>query len=181
MFSSLRFKGTLSQMIHAAYPIVCFPLIWLFAFPKAENLNEKRIKTHQAAPLRPNAHGLSGGLARKVTRRTKMFNLSATRIISYWWKALPVLDMAASRLSCDVMQLFCGPILQEETRRQKRPTAPARVTQEKYNDSFWPEMISMDGLFVENGRPIQATCTKADFCNSRKKQKQGLLIWSKMR
>ena len=27
MFSSLRFKGTLSQIIHAAYPIVCFPLL----------------------------------------------------------------------------------------------------------------------------------------------------------
>ena len=146
MFSSLRFKGTLSQMIHAAYPIVCFPLIWLFAFPKAENLKENRIKTHQAAPLRPNAHGLSGSLASKVTRRTKMFNLSATRFISYWWKALLVLDMAASRFSCDVMQLFCGPIFQEESRRQKRLIAPARVARERYNDSFWPETISMDGF-----------------------------------
>ena len=27
MFSSLRFKGTLSQIIHAAYPIVCFPVL----------------------------------------------------------------------------------------------------------------------------------------------------------
>ena len=34
---------------------------------KAENLNEDRIKTFQAAPLRGNAHGLSGGLMRKVT------------------------------------------------------------------------------------------------------------------
>ena len=36
-------------------------------------------------------------------------------------------------------------------------------------------------LFVGNGRPGQATRTKADFCNSCEKQKQGLLIWSKMR
>ena len=75
-----------------------------------------------------------------------MFNSSATRSISYWWKALPVLDMVASRFSCDVKQLFCGPILQEETRRQRRPIAPARVTQERYNDFFWPETISMDGF-----------------------------------
>ena len=27
MFSSLRFKGTLSQIMHAAYPIVCFPVL----------------------------------------------------------------------------------------------------------------------------------------------------------
>ena len=72
-----------------------------------------------------------------------MFNLSATRIISYWWKALPVV---ASRFSCDVMQLFCGPIFQEESRRQKRLIAPARVVRERYNDSFWPETISMDGF-----------------------------------
>ena len=27
MLSSLRFKGTLSQIKHAAYPIVCFPVL----------------------------------------------------------------------------------------------------------------------------------------------------------
>ena len=27
MFSSLRFKGTLSHIIHAAYLIVCFPVL----------------------------------------------------------------------------------------------------------------------------------------------------------
>ena len=27
MFSSLRFEGILSQIIHAAYPIVCFPVL----------------------------------------------------------------------------------------------------------------------------------------------------------
>ena len=27
MFNSLRFKGTLSHIIHAAYPIVCFPVL----------------------------------------------------------------------------------------------------------------------------------------------------------
>ena len=27
MFSFLRFKGTLSQIRHAAYPIVCFPVL----------------------------------------------------------------------------------------------------------------------------------------------------------
>ena len=27
MFSSLRFKEILSQIIHAAYPIVCFPVL----------------------------------------------------------------------------------------------------------------------------------------------------------
>ena len=27
MLSSLRLKGTLSQIIHAAYPIVCFPVL----------------------------------------------------------------------------------------------------------------------------------------------------------
>ena len=27
MLSSLRFKGTLCQIIHAAYPIVCFPVL----------------------------------------------------------------------------------------------------------------------------------------------------------
>ena len=33
MFSSLRFKGTLSQIMLAAYPIVCFPvLVRLFAY-----------------------------------------------------------------------------------------------------------------------------------------------------
>ena len=30
--------------------------------------------------------------------------------------------------------------------------------------------------FVENGCPVQATRTKADFCNPREKQKKGLLI-----
>ena len=59
---------------------------------------------------------------------------------------LPLLDMAESRFSCDVMQLFCRPISQEETRRQKRPIAPARVARERDNDFFWPETISMDGF-----------------------------------
>ena len=27
MFSSFTFKGTLSQIMHAAYPIVCFPVL----------------------------------------------------------------------------------------------------------------------------------------------------------
>ena len=27
MFSSLRVKGILSQTVHAAYPIVCFPVL----------------------------------------------------------------------------------------------------------------------------------------------------------
>ena len=27
MFSSLRVMGVLSQMVHAAYPIVCFPVL----------------------------------------------------------------------------------------------------------------------------------------------------------
>ena len=35
--------------------------------------------------------------------------------------------------------------------------------------------------FVGNGRPVQATRVKADFCNLRERQKQGWLIWSKMR
>ena len=61
-------------------------------------------------------------------------------------KVLPLLDMAESRFSCDVMQLFCTPISQEETRRQKRPIAPARVARERDNDFFWPETISMDGF-----------------------------------
>ena len=30
----------------------------------------------------------------------------------------------------------CGPISQEETRRQKRPIAPARVARDRYNDFF---------------------------------------------
>ena len=35
--------------------------------------------------------------------------------------------------------------------------------------------------FVENARPVKTTLTKADFCNSREKQTQGLLLWSKIR
>ena len=77
--------------------------------------------------------------------------------------------MAASRFSSDVLQLFCRPILQEEDRRQKRPIAPARVAREDTFILIWPETISMDGFFVENGRPVQAICTKVDFCNSREK------------
>ena len=34
MFSSLRFKGTLSQIVHAAYPIVCFPVLVPTLLPK---------------------------------------------------------------------------------------------------------------------------------------------------
>ena len=34
---------------------------------KGGHLNEDKIKTYQAAPLRRNAHSLNGGLARYVT------------------------------------------------------------------------------------------------------------------
>ena len=86
--------------------------------------------------------------------------------------------MAASRFSSDVLQLFCELIPQEENRRQERPIAPAKVAREKYIDSvlFGQKRFQRIASFVENGCPVQATRTKADFCNPREKQKKGLLI-----
>ena len=46
---------------------------------------------------------------------------------------------------------------------------------------FGQKRIQWMSSFVGNGRPDQPTRIKADFYNSRKKQKQGCLIWSKMR
>ena len=44
--------------------------------------------------------------------------------------------MAASRFSSDVLQLFCGSILQEENRRQNRNIELARVAKERCIDFY---------------------------------------------
>ena len=42
--------------------------------------------------------------------------------------------MAASRISTDALEMFYGPISQEENRRQKRPIEPARIVRDRYID-----------------------------------------------
>ena len=42
--------------------------------------------------------------------------------------------MAAARISTDVLEMFYGPISQEENRRQKRPIEPTRIARDRYID-----------------------------------------------
>lgn len=42
--------------------------------------------------------------------------------------------MAAARISTDVLEMFYGPISQEENRRQKGPFEPARIVRDRYID-----------------------------------------------